>query len=150
MAFPLFRLRQGDSLPVFLYTVTSDGAPVNLGSVASVTLHLLSRDRRSGTKSFACTVQDAANGVIQHAWTEAETVDLVGEYDGEVEVLFSNGSKRTSPTGGYLRFICTAQLDGLAPNDPNSGTSKLYLWSQNGTRFTITVTNAGVLQVFSS
>lgn len=90
------RLVQGDTLPQVLVTLTDEvtGLPVNVAGASAVM-----RFRALGTTTLLDTlvgvVLNAANGELVFSWGPTTLNVEPGDYEGEVEVTFSNGARQT-------------------------------------------------------
>jgi hypothetical protein len=92
------KLVQGDSRPALVVTLTDDvtGSPI---SVTGATARLKFRAVGSETTIFTLTgsVTDGPNGKVVFYWAEISgslNVDA-GEYEGEIEITFSDGQIQT-------------------------------------------------------
>ena len=88
------KIVQNDTRPPLEFTLTQDGAPVNL---TGCTVRFYMKDAVSGSTKISgatCTVTDAANGKCRYDWTGTDT-NTVGTYLGEVEVTFGDGKIQT-------------------------------------------------------
>jgi hypothetical protein len=90
------KLVQGDTLPQVLVTLTDEvtGLPVDVTGAAAVM-----RFRAAGTTTLRDTlvgsILNGANGQVVFSWGPT-TLDVdPGDYEGEVEVTFSNGARQT-------------------------------------------------------
>jgi hypothetical protein len=96
-SFPLVRLVRNDTAPQLRFTITDTitGDPINLTS-ATVTLHF--RAVNTTTVLFsrpANILAPASNGVAVIAWLPGDLDHPEGEYEGEVEIVLSDGSRET-------------------------------------------------------
>jgi hypothetical protein len=92
------KLVQGDTRPALVCTITDELAngPVGLAG-ASVSLKI----RAAGDTALRTTVNgivtDPANGVVLFSWATAPSALTgdAGDYEGEIEITFSNGEIQT-------------------------------------------------------
>lgn len=90
------KLVKGDTLPQVLVTLTDEvtGLPVNVTGASAVM-----RFRALGTTTLidtiVGTVLNGANGEVVFAWGPTTLNVAAGDYEGEVEVTFSNGSRQS-------------------------------------------------------
>ena len=88
------KIVQNDSRPPLEFSLTQDGAPVNL---TGCTVKFYMKNATTGSvkiNGVACTVTDALKGKCRYSWTGSDT-DTVGTYLGEVEVTFADGKIQT-------------------------------------------------------
>jgi predicted lipoprotein with Yx(FWY)xxD motif len=87
---------QNDLMPVLQATLTrADGSAYSLTG-AAVTFSMEKADGTSVFQKKACTILDAANGMVQYTWSEGDT-NVTGLCYGEFEVTFSDGTVLTFP-----------------------------------------------------
>lgn len=92
------RLVRGDTGPQIRLTLTDDitGLPLDLTG-ATVTLHF--REAGAPTALFSRQVyvnpQTATTGVAIVQWNEGDLDRTEGDYEGEVEVVYSSGLRQT-------------------------------------------------------
>ncbi len=97
----IFTIKRGDTLPFIEATLRSEsGAPVNL-TAASVLFKMKKPGSNAVLISRACTITDAANGVVRFIWQAGDT-DTIGNYSAEFEATFFDGSVETFPNDGYV------------------------------------------------
>lgn len=90
------KLVQGDTLPQVLVTLTDDvtGLPVNVTGASA-----LMRFRALGGTTLIDTlvgvVLNGPNGELVFTWGPTTLNVEAGDYEGEVEVTFSNGARQT-------------------------------------------------------
>lgn len=107
-----FTIKQGDTLPVFAYTIVTDaGVPVNLtGATVNFVLRQLTSNQAS-TNAVA-TVVSAPAGNVSYTFTAADSA-VTGTYMGTFNVTFSGGGVQQFPTTGYLEIIVEENLTTL-------------------------------------
>jgi hypothetical protein len=92
------RLVRKDTGPQVQLTLTDDatGAAVNL-SGATATLHLKSLTTGTTVLSRALTIppSTASQGVAVIVWSTGDLDQTPGDYDGEVEIVFTSGMRQT-------------------------------------------------------
>lgn len=97
----IFTIKRGDTLPFIEATLRSEnGTPVNLAG-ATVLFKMKKPGSNAVLINRACTITDAANGVVRFAWQAGET-DTIGNYSAEFEATFFGGSVETFPNDGYV------------------------------------------------
>jgi len=104
-----FVIKQGDTLPVFTWTITdSSGAPINL---TGSTVNLVVRSLVSSAPliNTAATVVSAASGTVSFAFTTAQTA-TPGTYMATWVITTSGGGTQTIPTDGYLSIAIEESL----------------------------------------
>jgi|TARA_R100000479_G_scaffold171796_1_gene115682 hypothetical protein len=93
------QLVQGDTGPQVKATLTrSDtGNAVDLTTASSVTMHF--REKHTSTVLFSnanqSTSQDQGNGIAIFVFTTGQLNVTSGEYEAEIEVVFSDGTRET-------------------------------------------------------
>lgn len=93
------KLVQNDTRPILKFVITQNGLPVDLTG-ATVKIYLINSDTSAvKINGSSCTIIDAVNGVCRYSLTSTDT-NTVGNYSGEVEITFSDGTKQT----GYKQF----------------------------------------------
>ncbi len=88
------KIVQNDTRPPLEFTLTQDGAPVDL---TACTVRFYMKDAVLGTTKISgatCTITDAVNGKCRYDWTGSDT-NTIGTYLGEVEVTFGDGKIQT-------------------------------------------------------
>jgi microcystin degradation protein MlrC len=92
------KLVQGDTRPALVCTITDENTSeaVNL---TGATCRLKFRPVGSSTltSTLTGTVTDASNGVVEFYWASDPTslAGAAGDYEGEIEITFSNGQVQT-------------------------------------------------------
>tara|TARA_Y100001937_G_scaffold56680_1_gene77867 strand:+ start:264 stop:599 length:336 start_codon:yes stop_codon:yes gene_type:complete len=90
---------QGDTAPQVKVTLTrSDtGDAVNLTTASSVTMHFRQKNTTtvlfSNTNSSSST--DQANGIAIFLFTSGQLNISAGEYEAEIEIVFTSGTRET-------------------------------------------------------
>jgi hypothetical protein len=92
------RLVKNDTGPQIQVTLTDDatGAAINL-SGATATLHLKSLATGTVVLSRAMIIPEttATQGIALVVWGSSDLNQTPGDYDGEIEVVFSSGMRQT-------------------------------------------------------
>lgn len=105
-------IKQNDLEPAPRATLrNSDSTPINLTGAISVTSVI--RPIGGGTtRRRACTLVDAANGVVSFAWQAADTA-TVGSYSQEWEISWPGSPLRpqTVPNSLYNLIVVEDDLD---------------------------------------
>jgi hypothetical protein len=99
------KIVQNDTKPPLLFTITQDGLPVNLTG-ATVKFYMKSSTGTVKINGVACSITDAVNGLCRYNWLAADT-NTVGDYVGEVEITFPDGSIQT----GYKQLSISIRDD---------------------------------------
>jgi Rib/alpha/Esp surface antigen-like repeat protein len=97
-------IKQNDTNPAMQFTLQdSDEQAVSL---VGATARFLMRARGgSDVKTNAvASITDAAAGVVTYTPVAADT-DTPGQYEAEVEITYSDGTKETFPSRGYISII---------------------------------------------
>ena len=88
------KIVQNDTRPPLEFSLTQDGAPVDL---TGCTVKFYMKDSSTGSvkiNGVACAITDATKGKCRYNWTGSDT-NTIGTYLGEVEVTFPDGKIQT-------------------------------------------------------
>ena len=108
---PDFYMKQYDTAPAFICSLSDVNGPVNL-SAAAVWFVMKALTGASTPKVYAAgAVADAVNGVVSYSWISADT-NVVGDYNAEWQVTYASGKRQTFPDPGYQLVRITADLNG--------------------------------------
>jgi hypothetical protein len=92
------KLVRGDTKPQLRLTLTNEtsGQPINLTG-ATVTLHFRAADANTILFSRPALVnpQYATEGICYINWEEGDLDQEMGNYEGEIEIVLSDGSRET-------------------------------------------------------
>ncbi len=107
MASPTFFIKQNDTSPALeAFLQDSRGRPVNVTG-ATVVFHMrLASDLTVKINGASVTISSATQGHVSYTFTAANT-DTAGNYEGEFQVTFSDGSIETFPNDDYIKVIIT-------------------------------------------
>jgi Rib/alpha/Esp surface antigen-like repeat protein len=97
-------IKQNDTNPAMEFTLQdSDGQAVDL---SGATARFLMRARGGTTvkTDAAASITNAASGVVQYTPVAADT-DTAGQYEAEIEVTYSDSTKETFPSRGYISIV---------------------------------------------
>lgn len=109
-----FTIRQGDTAPIFEFTIEDANGPVDLTG-SDLKFHLSQAPGKTALIDAAAIVdsdQTTNKGKGSYEWVTGDTDDLFGKYYVEVEVTFPDGKVRTFPNGhnDYALIEVTRQL----------------------------------------
>ena len=93
---PPILLVQGDTRPALVTTLTDEttGLPINItGAVPSLKFRAV--DALVLTDTLVGTVTDGAKGVCVFQWSALSLAGAPGDYEGEIEIVFSSGQIQT-------------------------------------------------------
>src|SRR3982750_4371016 len=98
---PDFVMKQGDTLPLFEFTVKDANGPVNISTAQIVKLHIVRGDNVvvNGTCVVIDDGTEQLRGMGRYEWQVSDTDDEFGTYDIEVEVTYGIGKILTFPNG---------------------------------------------------
>lgn len=113
-----WEIKHHDTAPDYVAALTDDvGAantpPIDLTSATSVDFIMRSADvpdTDTPKVKAACTIVDAANGIVSYHWGASDT-DTVGDFNIEFEIAWSDGTTQTVPNDGYNTITVTEDLD---------------------------------------
>lgn len=90
------RLVQGDTRPTLICTLTDEttGGAINITG-ATVRLKFRQVGSTTLTANIVGSVTDGPNGVVAFFWTPTALAGPIGDYEGEIEITFSDGSIQT-------------------------------------------------------
>ncbi len=99
MAVVTFTITQGDTAPPLEPTLRrADGTVQSLSDATGVTFTMRNaQDDTVKIDAEACTIVNAAGGVVRYQWTGTDT-DTVGEFLGKFTVTWTSGTTTSFPT----------------------------------------------------
>lgn len=109
MGTQIFKIKRNDTLPALRVSVKTNGdlgqkTGYNLSGATGVTFTMVQQNcdfpkvfQQDG--QFICQ----SGGTIQYNWQEGDT-DTSGNYEGEFELIFSDGNKLSIPTIGNIKI----------------------------------------------
>jgi hypothetical protein len=109
-----FYLKQHDLLPELILTLLDGDVPADLVGATSARLMLRSLVAGLIVDGDMTVIQDqdelaTTKGKVKYTWVDGDT-DLIGTFNGEVEVMF--GAKpETFPGNGYFHVVIGNDLD---------------------------------------
>ena len=110
MAGADFYLKSGDTLPVLNATLQdATGAAVSLVLATAVRFVLVAAGTRQPKLNAVAAIVNAAAGTVRYAWAAGDT-DTPGDYWGEFQVTFNDGTIETFPNDRHLVIRVTAEL----------------------------------------
>lgn len=108
-----FYMKQHDTAPAIQFAFTDLSGVVPPGSLSGATVKFFMKLPGAMTckVNSAATIVNPASFLFGYAWVTGDT-DTAGEYNGEFEVTYADGTKQSFPDPGYLDILITADLDG--------------------------------------
>lgn len=106
MAEP-FIIKENDTRPRFVVGLLQDvggpgEAPIDLTDATSVKfLMRLASESGDPKVDSPAVITDAITGEVTYTWEVGDT-DVVGEYEAEVEITWTDGGVETVPNTGYF------------------------------------------------
>ena len=91
-----FTMKQGDTLPAMIGTLSDAVGVVDLTLASSVFLHVVHASTGVVVVNAACTVVNAVGGKVSYAWQSADTA-VAGDFEFEFLVTWSNGAMQRFP-----------------------------------------------------
>lgn len=90
------KLVQGDTRPALVVTLTDEvtGLPINITG-ATPRLKFRKAAAATLTATLDGTVTDGANGQVAFFWTQDALAGEAGDYEGEIEITFGDGTVQT-------------------------------------------------------
>lgn len=113
MAAADFYIKEGDRSPSLLVTcVDEDGVIIDLTAAIAAKFYMINPgDTTVKVDGTAGTiVVPVTDGKLRYDWATADT-DTPGDYDGEFEVEWSDGTKTTFPNFRFLRIKVTKSIE---------------------------------------
>lgn len=104
-----FTIKQGDTSPSLLANlVLPDKTPAQLAG-STVLFHMRNSRGTGSTLVGSATIVNASAGQVRYDWDPADTA-LVGDYEAEFQVTYSDGKIETFPNDGFLEVSIPEQL----------------------------------------
>ena len=107
-----FYIKQEDTAPPLTATLVDENeAAVPLTNASGVVFHMI--DPGNGTPKIedgAVSIIDAPGGRVSYLWQAGDTDDP-GDYDGEFEVTWDDGTKTSFPNFRYMRIKITKDIN---------------------------------------
>lgn len=102
----IYTIKQHDNYPPLVLTLTDQNGPINLSTATTVKLIL-----KSGTTTITgnTVITTPTSGVVTYNWAAGNT-DVVGQYDGEVEITWNTGKVETVPNDSYFSITVMPDL----------------------------------------
>jgi hypothetical protein len=92
---PIINVVQNDTKPFLQFTILTDGQATNItGAVIRFKLRKAGATTNVNSGVDTCDILDATNGICEYKWKTADLAEA-GDYEGEVEVTFSDGKIQT-------------------------------------------------------
>lgn len=106
-------MKQHDTAPSIQFAFTDLSGNVPPGSLTSATVKFFMKLPAGGALKVngTATIVNPATWQFAYQWVTGDT-DTAGDYNGEFEVTYADGTKQTFPDPGYLDILITADLDG--------------------------------------
>lgn len=107
MASPQFHIKQNDTTPpLTAFLRDARDRPVSLTG-ATVVFHMrLASDQSVKIEDGSVSVLSATLGQVKYSFTATNT-NTSGNYEGEFEVTFTDGTIETFPNDDYVKVIIT-------------------------------------------
>lgn len=101
-----FYIKQNDTSPAIKYQldpkVDLTGASIVFNMTRSIGTPIVNR-------GAAEIVDDATDGIVSYQWAEGDT-SQTGQFRGEFEITYADGSIETFPNYGYIQILITSDL----------------------------------------
>lgn len=111
-----FTIKQGDRRPYFVVALKDDfgeatQAAVNLTTATSAVFNMRLRaaPQTVVVSRGSASITNAALGEVTYAWGTLDT-NTVGNYDAEVEIVWSDGKAETFPSDSYWAITIVDDL----------------------------------------
>jgi hypothetical protein len=106
----MISVKQNDRRPAAAATLKHGTTIVPLTLASSVTFKMKPINDSEMKVNAAAVIVDAAAGEVEYRWAVGDT-DTAGEFLGEWEVIWSDGTPETFPTIDFDRVIIHPDLD---------------------------------------
>jgi hypothetical protein len=104
MAATDFWIKKGDRRPYLdAQCVDEDNNAVDLTAATSVQFNMFDKVGTVKISLQAATIEDAVTGMVRYAWGATDT-DTQGDFGGEFQVTWNDGTKSTFPNHKYIRI----------------------------------------------
>lgn len=104
-----FNVKQNDTSPTMLATLQdASGDAVNITG-ASVRFHMRPIGSSQIKVDAAAVIVTALDGIVRYDWQASDTA-VIGSYEAEFEVTFSDASIETFPNDGYIRVKIVSDI----------------------------------------
>jgi hypothetical protein len=102
------KLVASDNRPYIVLTLLNpDEVPINITD-ATIVVYFRAAGAADILATLPCTINDPNNGVCYFNFPDDTLKDLLGAYEGEIEITFLNGDKQT--VYDLLKFQVRSQV----------------------------------------
>jgi hypothetical protein len=109
MATPSLIIKQYDTYPPLLATLTDSNGAIDLTSALIV--EFVMRGRNTGTPVTGnCTVVNATTGQVSYQWASSDTI-VADTYDVEFYITWATGGKQTVPNAAAANPVVEVDAD---------------------------------------
>jgi hypothetical protein len=103
-----FIIKRNDTAPILIATVYDKGClgewgRLNLSGVTSINFSMIDDCGSLVISSASAQTVSAISGIIQYCWQEGDTA-VSGNYTGEFEMFFGDGTKMSLPREGGIEI----------------------------------------------
>jgi len=113
-----FWMKQNDTAPILqVQLVEDDGVtPVSITTAVQVVFNMRTVAGVVLVNRGICTIVNAATGIVEYPWAVGDTAVNSGPvadglaHDGEFEVVYSTGRRRTFPSDSYIDIVVTDDI----------------------------------------
>lgn len=99
-----FYIKQGDTSPALQFELLPRS--VDLTGASAIVFNMWKKDTQTVkvNRGGGSIVTASGTPTVRYSW-EAEDTDTVGDFEGEFEVTFADGSIGTFPNKGYIDIV---------------------------------------------
>lgn len=107
-----FYIKQSDTAPAIV-AILKDANLVVVNLTSATAVRFIMTNKTTGIKrvDHAATIVDAVNGKVKYQWITGDC-DIVGPYNGEFEIAWSDGTFETFPNSKNINIKVVADLGG--------------------------------------
>jgi hypothetical protein len=112
-----FIIKRNDTAPAIVATVFDRGClgewnRLNLSGVTKIEFSMVDDCGSLIISSQSAETISATSGIIQYAWKEGDTY-MPGNFVGEFEIFFQNGTKMSLPREGGIKIRIIEDINGI-------------------------------------
>jgi hypothetical protein len=112
-----FMIKRNDTAPALVATVYDKGClggwgRLDLSGVTKVEFSMVDDCGALVISSHSAETVSASSGIIQYCWRDGDT-SSAGNFVGEFEIFFQNGTKMSLPREGGINIRITEDINGI-------------------------------------
>jgi hypothetical protein len=112
-----FIIKRNDTAPVLIATVYDKSClgawnRLDLSGATKIEFSMVDNCGALVISAQSAETVSASSGVIQYAWRDGDTYNS-GDFLGEFEIFFSNGTKMSLPREGGIKIKIVEDINGI-------------------------------------